>query len=419
MPLGDGIEVTPMSNLSDFFNAINGDSVDAIGAAGGLIGVVSQLVGAASGAISIFQWFTTQGQPSNAAIGAALAKLQADVQAAQNAVDTGVAALGLQSNYKAVDDVMDDATGVFGTLPTIDPNDETSVSSAITTCYTAMAALRDDTGSKWTVPFADGASSYSDTWSGSLFPPHSDVMFSYTYALPQFIRSISFFIAVIAALKPAALADYTADLVLCANRLQTVHDTILSAIVPTKIPLVDSIAYASSSGTDFLHLETDWSNSNPGQPILAAGDPNQWPFGAVEEYSGANIVSSYWPYLPFQIEPGTIPDNFIQLLQLRIEDRKKTLYMRVGLPAVRQTIHQLHVITGQPPSSDTPYEARSFKEVFAILGVQLPGSWGESIVPFLRAIPPYSGGLLFPGSLGKMYPPSALPKSFRSLFAPP
>jgi hypothetical protein len=70
-----------MSNLSEFFNAISGDSVDAIGAAGGLIGAVAQLVGIPSGVISIIQWLTTIGQPSNAAIQAELDQLQAAVQA--------------------------------------------------------------------------------------------------------------------------------------------------------------------------------------------------------------------------------------------------------------------------------------------------------------------------------------------------
>lgn len=60
-----------MSNLTEFVAAISGDTFDAIGAAGGFIGVVSQIAGAVSGSISILQWFTNQGQPSNAQIIAA------------------------------------------------------------------------------------------------------------------------------------------------------------------------------------------------------------------------------------------------------------------------------------------------------------------------------------------------------------
>lgn len=80
-------------------------------------------------------------------------KYQADVT---NAIDTGIAALGHQTNFRAVNSVMDNANGWLGQLDTIDPKDETSVTNAITACYTAMTALRIDEGSKWTIPFAEG-----------------------------------------------------------------------------------------------------------------------------------------------------------------------------------------------------------------------------------------------------------------------
>jgi len=412
-----------VSNLTDFLDAVTDDSSSATKVVGGFVGLVADISGAISGGVAFLQWFQTFGQPSDAAVQAALNKLQAAIDAATQATDTGVAALGLQQNYQAVDSVVDPARGVFGTLPIIDPQDETSVTSAITTCYTSLIALRDDVGSKWTVPFADGASSYKDAWSGNLFPPHTDVMSSYTYTLPQFVRTIGFFMAVVAALKPSALADYMADLGLCADRLQSVYDMVMSTLVGTRVPLVDDVAYVSFA-TQIEQLQTNWFNSQSGGQLVAGGNPDLWPFGAVEEYSGASIVDSYWQFLPFRIDPGApgdmiITDKFIRLLQLRIENRKKMLYGQIGLPVILGTINQLRTITGHAVSTDQPYERWSVRNALGILGVSLNGSglFG-SLTAFLKPIPPYSGGLLFPPEYGATYPTSIVPKSFRSLFEP-
>ncbi len=408
-----------MPNLNDFLDAITDQNKGATDVVGGFLGLVADI----SGVIGFLQWFQNIGQPADAAVQAALNKLQAAIDAGTQATDTGVAALGLQQNYQAVDSVVDPARGVFGTLPTIDPQDETSVSDAITTCFTALIALRDDVGSKWTVPFAEGATSYTDDWSGNLFPPHTNVMFNYTYVLPQFIRTIGYFMAVIAALKPSALADYLGDLDLCADRLQSVHDSIMSTLVGMRVPQVGDVAYISFE-TNLEQLKTDWFNVKSGGQPVDGPDPNLWPLGAVEEYSGASILDSYWTYLPFRFDPGPpgnpiLTGNFLRLLELRIEDRRKALYRRIGLPVVLQTINQLRTITGQPPSASQPYERWSVRNALSILGISLKGAGlFQSFDTFLKPIPPYSGGALFPLAAGDTYPPSAVPKSFRSLFAP-
>jgi hypothetical protein len=406
-----------VSNLADFLNQVADDSKNATNQAGGLLGLTADL----SGAIGLVQWFQNLGQPSNADLQAALDKLQATVNAARQATDTGTAALGLQANFQAVDSVMDQAKGTFGTLPTIDPQDETSVSTAITTCYTAMTALRDDAGSKWTVPFAEGAACYEDAWSGSEFPPHTNVMFNYTYALPQFIRAIGFFIAVIQGLKPSALPDYLADLGLCADKLQNVYNTVMATLVATRVPQASDVAFVYDE-TPAPELRTSWSNAGTGP--LGGGDPNLWPFGAVEQYSGANNVESYWQFLPFVIDPGppgsmVITDGFLRLLQLRIEDRRKALYKKLGLTVVLQTINQLRTMTGQPLSASEPFERWSVRDALSILGVSLNGAGlFRSLRAFLAPIPPYCGGFLYPIQGGFTYPPSPLPQSFQSLFAP-
>lgn len=404
-----------MSNLADFLNEVSDDSQNATNQVGGFIGFVADLAGAISGVTDFFSWFAHLGQPSNDSVQNALNKLQASVDAGKKATDTGVSALGMQANFQAVDSVVDPARAIFGSLPIIDPKDETSVTDSIEKCYTALISLRDDVESKWTVPFADGAASYTDPWSGNVFPPHTDLMFSYTYALPQFIRSIGFFLTVIAALKPSALSDYTADLTQCVERLQLVHDKIVSeGLVGTKIPVVNDVEFVHADGA-LEELGTNWTN---GSGYLVYGNAALWPFGAVERFSGASIVDSYWPFLPYTIDPW-FPENFFRLLELRIEDRKKKLFTQLGLPVIRKTIKLLQTIIGQPVSTAQPYEAWSLRNALRILGVSLNGSGTfRSLMAFLKGIPPYKGGLLFPPQGGSTYPPSPLPKSFRGLFVP-
>jgi hypothetical protein len=250
---------------------------------------------------------------------------------------------------------------------------------------------------------------------------------SYVYTLPQFIRAIGIFLAVAVAVEPfqpTVIADHIADLTQCANKLKTILDTIAASngMVGTKMPTEDDVAYSFvPSGGTYARWAANWWDLSQGGPGNGpyAGDPRIWPFGAVETYSGASMVDSYWPFLPDVIEPGSLPDSFFKLLALRIENRKKILYGRLGLPAARLTINRLGAITGNPIPTDPPYEAWSVRSALNILGISLMGSGVfASLLGFLRAVPPYSGGSLFPG-IGDRFPPSPLPKSFRSLFSPP
>jgi hypothetical protein len=415
-----------MSNLADFLNEVSNDSQNATNVVGGFIGTVADLAGAFSGVVDFLNWFSHLGQPADDAVQAALSKLQATIDAAIQATDTGVAALGLQSNYQNIDSIVDPARGVFGSLPIIDPNDVTSVTAAIETCYTALISLRDDAGSKWTVPWAGGASSYTDGWSGNLYPPHTDFVFSYTYALPQFLRTIGIFLTVIAVLKPSALTAYLADLNQCIQKLTSLNNTIVATpsngLVGTLIPQPHQVEYVYPQG-DLEALLTDWSDGNQGHQF-SGGEPGLWPFGAVEEYSGASIVDSYWPYLPFQINPdvladSAITDGLMRLLRLRIENRRKALYSKVGMPDTIQMIKTLQIITRQPVLDAQPFEAWSFRAALSILGITLNGAGAfRSLAAFLKPIPPYCGGLLFPPQAGDTYPAAPLPKSFRALFSP-
>jgi hypothetical protein len=193
----------------------------------------------------------------------------------------------------------------------------------------------------------------------------------------------------------------------------------MSGIAGTRLPSIDDTARLVQGPKNELdHWEPNWQ----------AVDPIIWPFGAVEPYSGVNNVDSYWPYMLYhEVFPNTLPDSFLKLLDLRIENQKKSLYGMLGFPAVRHTIRLLQAVTGQPvpakPYKDScgnpipTYDTWSLRCAFSILGVSnmsFRGLWA-----LVQTIPPYSGGMEVPDAAN--FPPVPLPspKSFRALFTPP
>lgn len=409
-----------MSNLSDFLKALFGDDADALEPAGALIGIAADASGAYATINAFLQFFSKSLDPTNQQILDALTKLTAEVQSGINQVETQVAMESLLAKMGQVDQVMDPANGAFASLPDELPKlpNDVIVQNLLTPCLTALIALRDD-DAKWTVPWAPSVA-YTDGWSGNLWPPHSDLVFSYVYTLPQFLHAIGIFLTVAIAVQPFqsnVLTDHAQDLILCINKLQNVQDTITAStgLVGTKMPQENDVAFIGEAG-DLAKWDVNWWDwSQGGQP--APGDPRLWPFGAVETYSGVSIVDSYWPFLPEKIEPGTIPNGFFNLLALRIENRKKELFAQLALPVVRQTIIQLLAITAQPATTALPYETWPFRNALNILGITLNGGGAlQSLRNFLGSVPPYSGGLLYPNA--DPFPASSPPKSFRSIFLP-
>lgn len=411
-----------MSSLKDFINAVSADNADIISVAGATIGLGAQIGSILSGGISVVQFVQNIINPADAKVLAAIAQLTTDLEQAKHDIELQAAANFLSTTLQNFDTNIAAAANDLARLSDYltDPTlSEDFIQTKIDECFTANQFFADN-DDLWQWSWLD-APKYKDVWSGTVAPPQSASVFNYT-PLPYLLRSIYILVTVVGALKPS---EYTASPFLdrldsSLTRLQMVHDTIQAAIVPTRIPQPLDVEYVSyEQATE--RLGTDWINVLGGGLPFPAGDPSLWPFGAVEMFSGANIVDSYWAFLPLEIDPagGTaITASFLALLQLRIEDHKKTLYGRIGLPVVRQSMNDLRAITGQPLLSDRPFDTWSFKEAFAILGIPLPASWSKSLVPFLKGTPPYSGGVLFPPAEGN-YPPSALPKSFRSLFAPP
>jgi hypothetical protein len=411
-----------MSNLSDYLDALGQDDASAAQLAGAGIGLIADLGGAISTLSGFLNFFTSLLQPADNQILNSLATLQATVTTGFNQVETQLAAQSILDKMNAVDIVMDPAKTVFASLPDIVPAlpNDVIVNDALQKCLNAVLALRDD-DAKWTVPWTPTVA-YTDGWSGNLWPPHDNLVFNYIYTRPQFLHAISIFLTVMFALRPSALAKHISDLVQCATgRLQGVHDKITAStgIVGTKIPTANDV---SSNGVDgvLVTWESYWWDFSQGGfgRSTPPGDPRLWPFGAVETYSGVGNVDSYWPFLPDRIDGG-ITDGFFSLLALRIENRKKQLFAKLGFPAVRDAMIQIQRITGQSISIPPRYEMWSLRNALDILGVSAGGAGVfQAVHKFLKQVPPYSGVILFPAAAGDVSPPTPLPNSFRSIFTP-
>jgi hypothetical protein len=409
-----------MGNLDDFLNLILPDEHEGVTMAAGFFGLLADI----SGGVGLLQMVNVL-QPADDQVVKALAMLQKTVEAGIADTNTRIAAEGMLAKIRDIDSGMYAANGVFGQLPTIIPQiaslSEGEILAYIETTFQATQFFT-DYPDKWQAAWLD-APKYNDGWSGTVFPPQSQFVFNYTCVLPQFVRSIYIHLTVIAALQPSALTGSLNQIGKCVTQLQTVHDTIADVgLVDTKVPGQADVAKVDwASGLE--SWQSNWFDGKVvrGQNVVG-GDPHLWPFGAVEMFSGTSIRDSYWPFLPFRMDPASsqpYPDTFFRLIKLRMANLRKALYKQVGLPEIRNVINQLIAISGQPIPTSNPYEQWSFREALTILGIQLNGSgaW-TSLLAALKPVQPYSGGLLFPIEADLRYPPAALPMSFRGLFAP-
>lgn len=374
-----------MSNLNDLFNDIGLENVTGIKTAGDVFGTLADLSGAVGFVqlgISLIESFSSQDDELKQVLNA----IQADFKQLSDQVaqlSGQVAASDKLQRMRDIDQGINAAVGVFeqlqANLSSTPPVSQDFKQSQIQTCLDAVLFFT-DYDDKWQVVGTD-LPYYSDAWSGTLAPQvgSDGLVFSYTYTLPQFLRAIYIFLTAIAAFDPTSLKNYQSVLNKCLQRLESVHDTIVSSgIIGTRIP-----------------------------PEEGVGQPGLWLYGAVEIYSGANIVGSYQSELADRLDLSAWPaferTNFFNLLQLRILRRKKELYTQIGLPIVRQVINQLRQITGQPALTGVAYEAWSVEELFSTLNIPVPQNTGNrlnmafpdndaiesALASFLRETPPY------------------------------
>lgn len=434
-----------MADVNDVVNAVGSDNGDALATAGTILGTIGSFAGSLGSGIStvtqILQMLNVIQSPDQK-LQNLLASIQSKIDTDFRKLENDIAAEGILAKQRDIDSGINSAAAIFQLLPTIVPElpslEPDYILTQIQTCVAAIQFFT-DYPDKWVIPWASlpptgpGASfpgtppnGYSDSWSGVLAPPQSQFVFNYVYVLPQFLRAIYITQTVILALDQPALAqpDIQAVFKKAASKLQGVHDTMQSGIGATKVPTAFDVAnQGTSQGVD--QWKSNWFGGQRRTIMSYWNDPTLWLFGAVEIYSTFNNIASYEMFMPYEFLPldrPPVPDSFVKLVNLRVENSKKTLYKALGLPAVRTVINGLLAFTGQPVPAAMPYEAWSLRNAASILGLSASGGsplrFHASLKSLLTATPPYTGGLTFPAEAQGSYPPTKVPTSFRSLFVP-
>jgi hypothetical protein len=383
-----------MGNLDDLLKALGVKDKKGIEIAGALIGTLADFSGALATIDTIIS--------PDASMNDVLNEIRADF----TALTGQIAGEDKLQRMRAMDQVIDPAVGVFEQLPailaTMPAVSQEYRLNQIQICEDAVIAFTNDED-KWLAVHAD-LPFYSDSWSGTVAPePRSDgLVFNYTYTLPQFLRAIYIFLAAIRTLEPSSLQHYQVTLSGCLQRLESVHQTIVtSGIAGSRMPGAYSVGQYN---TDF---------TPPSYDVEWTADQVFWPYGAIEIYSGASNMSSYQTdyFNYFDADLGywytDQAKNFLTLVQFRIIRKQKALYIQLGIPVVRQIINQLRQLTGQPPITDVPYETWPIDEVASTLSLSLPKPnpilppWltepsrlEPSLSSFLRQTPPYIPFLL-------------------------
>jgi hypothetical protein len=370
-----------VANLSELVNEIWDYDAGGIRITGAILGTLADISGAV-GFLQIGVGLITSFFSSDNQLQQALAIIQKDF----NELTRFIAAEDKLARMRDIDAGINPALAVFQQLPAIldgPPLSREYILSKIETCLGAALffAENDD---KWKVVWKS-IPYYSDKWSGQLAPAADGdgLVFNYTYTLPQFLRAIYILLTTIGALAPKTLADYRSPLERCLTRLSTVHDTIVSSgIVGTRVPIGSDIGWVVvPDPPDKPYWVSNWWVS----------DQLAMPYGAVERYSGASLVVSYYNrvFVYIDMDPTYAP-TFIRLVQLRIAQQKKALYSQLGLPAVREAINHLRSLIGQPPLADPHYEDWSVKEALGIMQVPAPAS-GRSLLSVIKGTPPFAG----------------------------
>jgi hypothetical protein len=396
-----------MSNINDLLKDLDENNTTGINIAGDVIGVIAD-VGGAIGfvqlAVEVIQGFFTQDNQ--------LQDLMSAMQADFTQLEGQIAASDKLQRMRDIDQGINPAVGVFLQLPAIlatnPPPSSDFILTQIQTCVDS-ALFFADFDDKWQAVRVD-MPYYSDAWSGSLAPSAGadGLVFNYTYTLPQFLRAIYILLATIRALASSSLMDYSAIITKCVNRLETIHQTIItSGIVSMRVPSISDVGLITGS--------TDGDGPAPSYALEWNIDSFLYPYGAVEIYSGACILDSYTAYFGYwgvDLSEWWPPSaqNFLTLLNFRVVRQMKILYDRIGLPAVRNAILQLSQLIGQTAPAVSAYSAWPFAEVLSRLSLTLPPHSGRPILTlpweeppgmevalstFLLATPPYEAFLIF------------------------
>jgi hypothetical protein len=402
MSLAPGPKDPKGGNLSNLLSDISNSDAGALEITADALGTLADL----SGTIGLIQFGYSVYQDLSGKDDE-LQTVLAAIQAGFNQLQGQISASDKLQRMRDIDNGINEAFGVFQQLPAWlaanPPLTEEFKLDKISICVDAVDFFS-ASDVRWQVAAAD-MPYYSDSWSGTLAPQtNAGLAFNYTYTLPQFLRAIYFLLTTIAALAPTSLKSYNNVLTNALTRLQSVHQTIVSSGIvgyrEPSSPVVGTASYllpgqgliagqtfptgppvVGAQGSFYQHTGIEgtyqiggygWDSSLEDHFFCKSGwitqpttefaqDGIMWPYGAVEIYSGANNVSSYvTDYFPdSQVDlsfwPQAATDNFLRLLNVRVQQKMRSLYVSLGMPAVWQTINQLAKLTDQPPPSTRAY----------------------------------------------------------------
>jgi hypothetical protein len=393
-------------NIADLINDIwgkNGSTINiissAFGAAADVAGAVTGVIALVNGIKSLFEE-----DPTQEALQAILTTIQNDF-AQLNAADKAGRIIQKLQN---LDNITGPAETQLQQLQAKMPTD-------IGQCLTAIneLAINPDAISNWQAVFSDqifwtDAGQYFqfknievspfgqtatalDAGYGQQTPPEvgADLVFSYLYVLPDFLRTLAIFIAVAGTDDPDWVTDYGPQVLqpVAAFLKNNVHDTIASAITQLSPGSWDgqtlwkAIGVSPVEGPSTPSGKWPWQgvsaipavprsvtvlSKDPPPPLIEPPIPTatgaNLEFGAVEKYSGYSSMGDY--QISFQDIPSNSPDPApFNKFQIRLLKRAIDVYIGVGLLQLWNAINNLNALVGAPPAPRHPLNGWSFHKI--------------------------------------------------------
>jgi hypothetical protein len=393
-----------VSNLSDLLTALNATNAKATDTFGAALGFASDISGPLGLGLAIFSAVegVLQGNQTEAELENILKTIQNDF-AQLNAADKAGRIIQRLQN-------LDNITGPAETqLEQLQAHMPTDIGQ----CLTAIneLAINDTAISNWQAVFSDQlfwtdsgeyfqfpnlqgddqrgvdwAADALDAGYGQQTPPEvgENLVFSYLYVLPDFLRTLAIFIAVAGSDDPNWVSDYGPQVLqpVAGFLKNNVHDTIASGITQLSPGFWNGQSLWKAVGIPPLAGPSTPSGKWPWQgvsaipavpqsinvfnldiipPIPTATGANL-EFGAVEKFSGYSSIGNYQIFFDDIPANSTDPAPFNKFM-IRQLKRVIDVYIGVGLQQVWNVINNLNALVGAPPVPRHPFNGWSFRGI--------------------------------------------------------
>jgi hypothetical protein len=362
-----------MSNLSDLLDNLGLDNSKAVGFIGNALGALADISGAGATLGAVMALFSTDENNKSDEL---LNELRQSVQNILDVVDQTNGRTrwaNISSRWNEIDSAFVDANSVLDNLP-VDTAHLSQLnffdrSQLVETCGRTVEQLL--LPKCWEL-YIDDPVYYRDEWNGLMRPDPDDEagsVFMDQYVMPQLLRAITIYVAVLVILLPDDLSKFVAPLARFRGFLIQKYIKSKSGIRTMSIPVVVPPA------ADYFDTQTHWRTGQgvlwgrwiideDGVAAVCLWDFCEKPsayyddsieyfqqFGAVHIYTG---ISSYAKFPPRKAI-GT--DNYIRVSRiwddgtdirfaLASHARWKDVYISAGLSDVWKSIDSLRLLTG-------------------------------------------------------------------------